>query len=126
MPFKGFQLVTLSYVVNCPLMFIQNSVTISEDCAKGQDIYYELSYTADSGTLITTCVVNGTECSDGRCYHELQNSTTDSRCQPPVSQFSGEGVTVFVTARNVLGRSDPSSPVPISEFSEGSKGFHCT
>ena len=107
-------------------MFIQSNVTIPEDCANGQDIYYEVIYTTDSGALITTCNVSGTECSNGRCYHELQNSTANSRCQPPVSQFSGESVTVFVTARNIVGRSGPSSPVPISEFSEGSKGFHCT
>ena len=107
-------------------MFIQNNVTISEDCANGQDIYYDVVYTTDSGTHITTCVVNGTECSNGTCHHELQNNTADSKCQPQVSQFSGEGVTVTVTARNIVGRSGPSSTVPISEFFEGSKGFHCT
>ena len=106
-------------------MFIQSNVTISEDCANGQDINYDVVYTTDSGALITTCVVSGTECSSGTCHHELQDTTADSRCQPPVSQFSGEGVTVSVTARNIVGRSDPSSPLPISEFSEGSKGFHC-
>ena len=104
-------------------MFIQSNVTISEDCANGQDICYDIIYTTDSGTLITTCVVSGTECSNGTCRHKLQNSAIDSRCQPPVSQFSGEGVTVSVTARNIVGRSYSFSPVPISEFSEGSRGF---
>ena len=107
-------------------MFIQSNVTISEDCTNGQDIYYEVIYTTDSGALITTCVVSGTECSSGTCYHELQNSAMDSICQPPVSQFGGESVNVSVTARNIVGRSNSSSPVPISEFSEDSKGFHCT
>ena len=97
-------------------MFTQNNVTISEDCANGQDINYELSYTTGSGSLITTCVVSGTECSNGTCSHELQNNIADNRCQPPVSQFSGEGVTVSVTARNIVGRSNSSPPVTISEF----------
>ena len=93
-------------------------MTISEDCANGQDIRasYELSYTTDSGTPITTCVVDGTECNSGTCHHELQNNIADSRCQPPVSQFSGEGVTVLVTARNMVGRSNPAVS-SISEFS---------
>ena len=99
-------------------------MTISEDCANGQDIYYDVIYTADSGTLNTTCVVSGTECSSGTCYHELQNSAIDSICQPPVSRFGGESVNLSVTARNIVGRSNSSSPVPISEFSEDSKGFH--
>ena len=102
-------------------MFIQNDVTISENCADGQDTNYELSYT---GTLITTCVVSGTECSDGTCSHELHSNTADSRCQPPVFQFSGEGVTVSVTARNIVGRSNSSPPETISEFSEGYSNFH--
>jgi len=95
-------------------------VTVSEECTNGRDIRasYELSYTTDSGTLSTTCVVNGAECSSGVCHHELQNNTADSRCQPPVSQFSGEGVTVSVTARNIVGRSNPAVSRSISEFSE--------
>ena len=95
-------------------------MTISEDCANGQYIRasYELSYITDSGTLNTTCVVDGTECSNGVCHHELQSSTADSRCQPPLSQFSGEDVTVSVTARNIVGRSNPAVLRSISEFSE--------
>ena len=96
--------------------FIQNLVSISEECASGQDISYELSYAADSGTHITTCVVNGRECSNSTCHHELQNNTADSRCQPPVPQFSGEGVTVSVTSRNIVGRSNPTVSRSISEF----------
>ena len=105
-------------------MFIQNNVTISENCANGQDTNYELSYNTSSGALIATCVVDATECSNGTCSHILQNKTVDSRCQPPVSQFSSEGVTVSVTARNIVGRSNPSSPETISEFSEGYSNFH--
>ena len=90
-------------------------MTIFEDCANGR-VSYELSYATDSGTLNTTCVVNGTECSNGTCHHELQSSTADSRCQPPVSQFSGEAVTVSVTARNIVGRSNPAVSRSISEF----------
>ena len=94
-------------------------MTISEDCANGQDIRasYELSYTTTSGARIATCVVNGTECSSGTCHHQLQNNIADSRCQPPVSRFSGEGVTVSVTARNIVGRSNPVVSRSISEFS---------
>ena len=99
-------------------MFIQSNVTISEDCANGQDIYYDIVYTTDSGALITTCVVNGTECSNGTCHHELHNQTTDSRCQPSVSRFSSEGVTVSVTTMNVVGRSNPAVSRRISKFSE--------
>ena len=93
-------------------------MTLSEDCANGRDIRasYELSYTTDCGTHITTCVVDGTECSNGTCHHELQNNTADSRCQPPVSQFSGERVTVSVTARNIVGRSNTAVSRNISEF----------
>ena len=89
-------------------LFIQDTVTLSEDCLNGQNIraVYELAYTTDCGTLITTSVVDGTECSNGTCHHELQENTADSRCQPPVSQFSGEGVTVSVAARNTVGRSN--------------------
>ena len=94
-------------------------MTVSEGCANGRDIraVYELSYTTDSGTLITTCVVSGTECSDGICSHVLQNNTADSRCEPQVFQFSeGEGVTVSVAARNIVGRSNPPVSGRISEF----------
>ena len=93
---------------------------ISEDCSNGQDIYYDVIYTTDSGALSTTCVVSGTECNSGECRHELQDNNTDSRCQPPVSQFGGENVNVNVTAINIVGRSNSSSPLPISEFSEAS------
>ena len=93
-------------------------MTVSEGCANGQDIraIYELSYTTTSGSLITTCVVSGTECSNGRCRHELQGNTADSRCQPQVSQFSGEDVTVSVTASNIVGRSNSSVSGRISKF----------
>ena len=96
--------------------FFQNPVTISEECPNGQDVVYELTYTTDSGINITTCVVDGTECTNGTCHHELQNNTADSRCQPPVSQFSGEDVTVSVTAKNIVGRSNPAVSRSISEL----------
>ena len=98
--------------------FIQEPVTISQNCLNGRNIRasYELTYTTDCGTHITTCVVDGTECSNGTCHHELQDNTADTRCQPPVSQFNGEGVTVSVTARNVVGRSNPAVSRSISEF----------
>ena len=98
--------------------FIQDIVTVSEDCLNGRDIraVYELSYTTDCGTLITTCVVDGTECTNGTCHHVLQDNTADTRCQPPVSQFSGEGVTVSVTARNIVGRSNQAVSRSIGEF----------
>ena len=94
-------------------------MTISENCSNGQDISasYELTYATNSGTLNTTCIVNGTNCSNGTCHHELQNNTADSRCEPPVSQFSGEDVTVSVTARNIVGRSNSSVSRSLSEFS---------
>ena len=99
---------------------IQDPVTVSQDCSNGQNIRasYELSYTTESGTLITTCVVNGTECTNGTCHHELHNQTTDSRCQPSVSQFSSEDVTVSVMTMNVVGRSNPAVSRRISKFSE--------
>ena len=97
---------------------IQDNVTISEDCANGQNIraIYELSYATDSGVHITTCVVDGTECSNGTCHHELQSNAADSRCQPPVSRFSGESVTVSVIARNIVGRSNSAVSRSLSEF----------
>ena len=93
-------------------------MTVSENCTSGQNIRanYELSYTTHSGTHFTTCIVDGTECSYGRCYHELQNNPTDSRCQPPVFQFDGEDVNVSVTARNIVGKSSPAVSETISEF----------
>ena len=102
---------------------LQDPVTISEDCANGQEIRasYELSYTTTSGACIATCVVNGTECSSGTCHHQLQNNIANSRCQPPVSQFSGESLTVSVTARNIAGRSKPAVSRSISEFCEFSE-----
>ena len=108
---------TLSKEQSC-FLFYQDNLTVSEGCANGQDIRasYELSYNTVSGTPITTCVVNGTECRSGTCRHDLQNNTADSRCQPTVSQFSGEDVTVSVTARNIVGRSNPAIPRNISEF----------
>ena len=104
----------------CRVPTIKNNVTVSEVCANGRDIRpsYELSYNMVSGTLNTTCVVNGTERSNGTCRHELQNNTADSRCCPPVSQFSGEDVTVSLTARNIVGRSDLAVSRSISEFCE--------
>ena len=94
-------------------------MTVSEDCLNGRNVraVYELSYTTYCGTLITTCVVDGTECSNGACRHELQENTADSRCQPQVSQFSGEDVTVSVTARNIVGRSNSAVSRSIGEFS---------
>ena len=100
--------------------FIQDNVTVSENCTNGQDIRanYELSYNTESGTPITTCNVHGTQCSNGMmlCRHVLQSNTEDSRCQPPVSQFSGDGVTVSLTARNIVGRSNPVVSRIISEL----------
>ena len=92
-------------------------MTISAGCANGRDIRasYELYYTSSSGASITTCVVNGTECSNSVCYHELQNNTANTRCQPPVPQFNSDNVTVTVTARNVVGSSSVSRS--ISEMS---------
>ena len=100
---------------------IKEHVTISEDCVNGRDIRanYELSYTTNSGLLNTTCVVDWTECSNGTCHHKLQNNTADSRCQPSESLFSGENVTVSVTARNVVGRSNSAISRGISEFTDG-------
>ena len=85
----------------------QDPVTVSADCANGQDIRasYELSYTSSSGTSITTCVVNGTDCSNCSCQ---QDNAADCRCQPPVPQFSGEGLNVTVTAENIVGSSSLS------------------
>ena len=104
--------------INMSHSLIQDNVTISEDCANGQDIRanYELSYTTNSGTLNTTCVVNGRECSNSACRHVLQSNTADSRCQPRVSQFSRENVTVSVTGRNIVGRSNPAVSRSISEI----------
>ena len=95
-------------------------MTLSEECANGQDMRdsYELLYTTVAGTPITTCVVNGTECSNGTCHHELQSNTVDSRCLPPVSQFSDEGLNVSVTTRSILGRSNPATSYRISKVSE--------
>ena len=95
--------------------YFQDPITISPNCTSGQNITsdYELSYTTDSGTLNTTCVVNGMNCSNGICRYELQNATADSSCQP---LFSGEGVIVSVTAGNIVGRSSPSVSRIISEF----------
>ena len=97
---------------------VQDPVNVSADCTNGQDIRagYELSYTSSSGTTITTCVVDGTDCSNGVCRHELQNNITDSRCQPPVAQFNSESVTVTVTAGNIVGRSNPAVSRSISEL----------
>ena len=92
-------------------------MTITIGCENKQRISYELTYNTDS--LITTCVVSGTECSNGRCNHELQNNTADNRCQPPVPQFSGESVTVSVAARNIVGRSNSTVLRSIGEFSAG-------
>ena len=94
-------------------------MTIPENCVNGQDIRasYELTYATDSGSLNTTCVVDETaECSNGTCHHELQDNTADNRCQPQVSQFSGEDVTVSVTAGNIVGRGNPAVSERISEF----------
>ena len=92
-----------------------------ENCAKVWDFgtSYELSYASSSGTSITTCVVNGTDCSNGTCHYELQNNTSDSRCQPPEPQFNSEyvTVTVTVTARNIVGRSNPAVSRSIGELS---------
>ena len=95
-------------------------MTVSEDCANGRDIRatYELSYNTGSGTHISTCDVDGTECNNNKCHHELQSNTANSRCQPPLSQFSGESVTVSVTARNIVGRSNPAVSRIISELSK--------
>ena len=105
--------------------FIQNAVNVSEVCANGRDLKasYEILYFTDSGTLITTCVVDGTECSDGMCRYELQNYTADSICQPPLSQFSGEDMIVSMSARNIVGRSTPTVSRSISEFIEGYFGY---
>ena len=93
-------------------------MNVATGCANGQDITasYELSYTSNSGTSITTCVVNGTDCSNGVCRHELLNNTADIRCQPLVPQFNSESVTVTVTAGNIVGRSNPTVSRNISEF----------
>ena len=99
------------------LSFIQDNVTISEDCINGKDIRasYELTYNTATGTLNTTCIMNGTECSNNKCHHQLKNNIADNRCQPPVSQFGSEAVTMSVAARNILGRSNFAKSKIISE-----------
>ena len=86
-------------------------MTVSADCVNGLNITasYEVSYTSSSGTSITTCVVDGTDCINGVCCHELQDNVTNFGCQPPVSQFNSESVTVTVTAGNIVGRRNSSS-----------------
>ena len=100
--------------------FIQDTVTISEDCINGKDIRasYELIYNSATGTLNTTCIMNDTECSNGKCHHQFKNNIADNRCQPPVSQFGSEAVTMSVAARNILGRSNFAKSKIISESSE--------
>ena len=97
----------------------QDPVTVSADCVNRQDIRasYELSYTSSSGTTITTCSLDGTDCSNGVCRHELQENVTDSRCQPPEPQFNNESLSLTVTAKNIVGRSNPDVSRNISEFS---------
>ena len=99
------------FVQRINISFIQDDVTVSEVCAKGLNVraIYELSYTTDSGTM---CVVDGIECSDNTCRYKLQSNAADSRCQ---KQFSGESVTVSVTARNIVGRSNSAMSGIISE-----------
>jgi len=86
-------------------------MNFSVNCANGQDMSYELSDISNSGTSISSCVVDGTDCNNGVCHHELQNNTADSRCQPPVPQFNSESVTVTVTARSAVGISSVSRNV---------------
>ena len=106
------------YTCCCFLTSIQDSLNVSADCVNGLAIRadYELSYTSSSGTSITTCVVNGIDCGNGVCRHELQNNVTDIRCQPPVAQFNSESVTVTVTAGNIVGRSNPAVSRSISRL----------
>ena len=94
----------------------QNPVSLVMGCMNGQDTgaNYEVVYTNSSDTLITTCVVN---CNDSVCRHELRNNITDSRCQPRVPQFNNESVTVTVTARNIVGRSNSTSELFIVLYS---------
>jgi len=82
----------------------QDPVTISGGCANGHKIRsnYEIAYISSSGTFINTCLVNGTDCCNGVCRHQLQNNIADYRCQPPVPQFNGENVTIVLTT---IGRS---------------------
>ena len=100
--------------------FVQDNVTISEDCINGKDIRasYELTYNTATGTLNTTCIMNGTECSNGKCHHQFKNNIVDNRCQPPVSQFGSEAVTMSIAAKNVLGRSNFAKSRIISESFE--------
>jgi len=107
------------YINFLMLSSFQNGMNDCVNCANGQDIgtSYELHYISSSGASITTCDMNGTDCSDGVCQHELQDNITDSRCQPPVPQFNSENVTVTLTARNTVGRSNSSMSRSISEFS---------
>ena len=92
-------------------------MTVSQSCTSGQNTSYEIFYTTASGALNTTCVVDGTECSNGICRHELQSSIVDSRCQPPVTKFSDESVTVSLTARSLVGRSNSTLSNRFSKFS---------
>ena len=89
---------------------IQDSVTVSADCANGQNIRasYEISYTRSSDTSNTACVVNGTDCNNGICHHELQKNIQNRGCQPPVPQFSSGNVTVTLIAENIVGKSTPA------------------
>lgn len=93
-------------------------MTISGDCANGHKIRasYEITYISSSGTSITTCLVNETDCSNIVCKHELQNNTADSKCQPPIPQFNGENVTIMLTTRNIVGRSIPAVSSTISKL----------
>ena len=101
--------------------FTQDTITISEDCINGKDITasYELIYNTATGTLNTTCIMDSTECSNGKCHHQLKNNTADNRCQPLVSQFSrlSEAVSMSIATRNKLGRTNFAESRTISESS---------
>ena len=89
--------------------FIQDNLTVVENCTNGQDIRanYQLFYSTDSGIFNATCDVNGTECSNGWCnYNTIDSNNISNECPPSISQIGGENVTVSVTAINLVGRSN--------------------
>ena len=110
----NFHIALLYNIIFVVFPSVQDPVTVSADCPNGQVIRassYEVVYASSSGTsnIMNTCLVDGTDCIDGVCHHELQNNTADSRCQPPELQFNNESVTATVTAINIVGRSNPAS-----------------
>ena len=81
----------------------QNTVVVSAQCERGQELNYLVLYDSSSG-IVTNITISPASCTNAECHHTLD-----------VSRMRPANYTVSVAAVNVAGQSRSTESRTISE-----------